>query len=77
SMWVFILFISYCPYYYPLDVDPVGVYYWLAAGIVLKIPELERQEEEKAAARLNPEQPVAMTKAARRRQKLKEVPVFE
>lgn len=43
SMWVFVLFISYCPYYYPLDVDPVAVYYWLAAGIVLKIPELERQ----------------------------------
>jgi hypothetical protein len=50
SMWVFILFISYWPFYYPLDVDPVGVYYWLAAGIVLKIPELERQEREKAAA---------------------------
>lgn len=48
AMWVFILFISYCPYYYPLDVDPVGVYYWLAAGIILKIPELERQEREKA-----------------------------
>ncbi len=50
SMWVFILFISYWPFYYPLDVDPVGVYYWFAAGIVLKIPELERQEREKAAA---------------------------
>ena len=48
AMWVYILFISYCPYYYPLDVDPVGVYYWLAAGIILKIPELERQEREKA-----------------------------
>lgn len=48
AMWVYIFFISYCPYYYPLDVDPVGVYYWLAAGIVLKIPELERQEHEKA-----------------------------
>ena len=47
-MWVYIFFISYCPYYYPLDVDPVGVYYWLAAGIILKIPELERQEREKA-----------------------------
>lgn len=48
AMWVYIFFISYCPYYYPLDVDPVGVYYWLAAGIILKIPELERQEREKA-----------------------------
>ncbi len=50
SMWVFILFMSYWPFYYPLDVDPAGVYYWFAAGIVLKIPELERQEREKAAA---------------------------
>ena len=77
SMWVFILFISYCPYYYPLDVDPVGVYYWLAAGIVLKIPELERQEEAKAAALLNPDESAELTKAARRRRKLKEVPIFE
>lgn len=44
SMWVFVLFISYFPYYYPLDVDPVNVYYWLAAGIVLKLPDIDRQE---------------------------------
>lgn len=44
SMWVFILFISYFPYYYPLDVDPVNVYYWLAAGIALKLPAIDRQE---------------------------------
>ncbi|HEY9737158.1 MAG TPA: hormogonium polysaccharide biosynthesis protein HpsL [Trichocoleus sp.] len=44
SMWVFVLFISYFPYYYPLDVDPVNVYYWLAAGIVMKLPALDRQE---------------------------------
>lgn len=44
SMWVFVLFISYFPYYYPLDVDPVNVYYWLAAGIVLKLPEIDQQE---------------------------------
>ncbi|MBE7380034.1 MAG: hypothetical protein F6J95_001315 [Leptolyngbya sp. SIO1E4] len=44
SMWVFVLFISYNPYYYPLDVDPVNVYYWLAAGIVLKLPDIDRQE---------------------------------
>lgn len=48
SMWVFILFISYFPYYYPLDVDPVSVYYWLAAGIALKIPTLDKQERELA-----------------------------
>ncbi|MGF1569805.1 MAG: hormogonium polysaccharide biosynthesis protein HpsL [Nodosilinea sp.] len=44
SMWVFVLFISVFPYYYPLDVDPVNVYYWLAAGIVLKLPEIDRRE---------------------------------
>ncbi|PSN18854.1 hypothetical protein C7271_10315, partial [filamentous cyanobacterium CCP5] len=44
SMFVFVLFISFFPYYYPLDVDPVNVYYWLAAGIALKIPELDQQE---------------------------------
>lgn len=44
SMFVFVLFISYFPYYYPLDVDPVNVYYWLAIGIVLKLPDLDRQE---------------------------------
>lgn len=49
SMWVFVLFISYFPYYYPLDVDPVAVYYWLAAGIALKIPDLDRQEREAQA----------------------------
>lgn len=44
SMFTFVLFISYFPYYYPLDVDPVNVYYWLAAGIVLKLPDIDRQE---------------------------------
>lgn len=48
SMWVFVLFISFFPYYYPLDVDPVSVYYWLAAGIALKIPTLDKQERELA-----------------------------
>lgn len=44
SMFVFVLFISYFPYYYPLDVDPVNVYYWLAIGIALKLPDIDRQE---------------------------------
>lgn len=46
SYWVFILFISYQTYYYPLDVDPVAVYYWLMTGIILKLPEINRQEQE-------------------------------
>lgn len=44
AMWGFVLFISVFPYYYPLDVDPVNVYYWLAAGLVLKLPEIDRRE---------------------------------
>lgn len=44
SMATFIMFISYNTYYYPLDVDPVAVYYWMAAGIVFKLPLLDQQE---------------------------------
>jgi hypothetical protein len=42
--WVFILFISYQTYYYPLDVDPVAVYYWMMMGTLVRLPEIERQE---------------------------------
>ena len=78
SMWVFVLFITINPYYYPLDVDPVGVYYWLAAGIVLKIPELERQEREKAEAAqaIATGEQIPSIKAKRRRSKLREKPTF-
>jgi hypothetical protein len=44
ALWLFILFVSYNTYYYPLDVDPVAVYYWFFAGVILKLPEIERQE---------------------------------
>jgi hypothetical protein len=44
-MWVFVLFISFNPYYYPLAVEPVSVYYWLFAGMLLKLPELETTVE--------------------------------
>jgi hypothetical protein len=44
ALWVFVLFISYNTYYYPLDVDPVAVYYWFMAGVILKLPELDRAE---------------------------------
>ena len=45
TFWVFVLFISYNTYYYPLDVDPVAVYYWFFAGIVLRIPDMDRLEK--------------------------------
>lgn len=47
SFWVFILFISYNTYWYPLDTDPVAVYYWLFAGVIFKLPEIEKQEKAK------------------------------
>lgn len=52
SMFTFVLFISYFPYYYPLDVDPVNVYYWLAIGIALKLPEIDRQERLKQSDKM-------------------------
>jgi hypothetical protein len=45
--WVFILFISYNTYYYPLDVDPVAVYYWAFAGLILRLPIIDEQEYER------------------------------
>lgn len=41
-LWLFLVLISLNPYYYPLMVDPVTVYYWLVAGILLKLPDLEQ-----------------------------------
>lgn len=40
-LWGFVLFISLNPIYYPLDVDPVAVYYWFFAGVLLKLPQLD------------------------------------
>ncbi|MDB9518903.1 hormogonium polysaccharide biosynthesis protein HpsL [Roseofilum reptotaenium CS-1145] len=45
--WVFILIISYQTYWYPLDTDPVCVYYWLFAGITLKLPDIDKEEQKK------------------------------
>ncbi|TVP57114.1 MAG: hypothetical protein EA343_22995 [Nodularia sp. (in: Bacteria)] len=44
ALWVFILFISYNTYYYPLDVDPVAVYYWFFAGVLFKLPVIDKSE---------------------------------
>jgi hypothetical protein len=59
----FILFISYNTYYYPLDVDPVAVYYWFFAGAVLKLPELDR------LAQLEVAQPEVLSSPKRARKK--------
>ncbi|OZH54857.1 membrane protein [Hydrocoleum sp. CS-953] len=50
SYWVFVMIISYNTYYYPLDVDPVAVYYWYFAGVVLRIPEIDKQEQARIKA---------------------------
>lgn len=75
SMWVFVLFISLFPYYYPLDVDPVNVYYWLAAGIVLKLPEIDRRE--RLQQQLETIQDRPLTRREQRQLKQQETIVFE
>lgn len=50
GLWVFMLIISYFPYWYPLDTDPVSVYYWFFAGIILKLPIIDQQEQQKLKA---------------------------
>ena len=46
SYWVLLLFVAYLPYWYALDTDPVGVYYWIFAGVIFKLPVIEKQQKE-------------------------------
>ncbi|MGB8686152.1 MAG: hormogonium polysaccharide biosynthesis protein HpsL [Microcoleus sp.] len=46
SFWVFVAFISINTQYYPLDVDPVSVYYWVLAGAILKLPKIDKQVQD-------------------------------
>ncbi len=50
SFWVFVLIISYNTYYYPLDVDPVAVYYWYFVGVIYRLPDIDRQERKRLQA---------------------------
>jgi len=43
-LWVFIISLGYNTFYYPLDVDPVAVYYWLLAGVLLKLPVIDSKK---------------------------------
>ncbi|RMF24261.1 MAG: hypothetical protein D6756_07280, partial [Cyanobacteria bacterium J083] len=45
--WSFIFLISFFPYWYPLDTDPVNVYYWLFAGILFRLPDLDKKEQKR------------------------------
>ncbi|MGK7891697.1 MAG: hormogonium polysaccharide biosynthesis protein HpsL [Leptolyngbyaceae cyanobacterium] len=47
ALWVFVLINSYNTYYYPLDVDPVAVYYWFFAGVILKLPAIDREHQKR------------------------------
>jgi len=49
SFWVFVLIISYNTYYYPLDVDPVCVYYWYAVGVIYRLPDIDKEEQKRKA----------------------------
>jgi hypothetical protein len=62
SLWTFILIISYNTYYYPLDVDPVAVYYWFMIGLVLRLPSLEKDDP--------PPEPVDNSPKGKRAQRL-------
>ncbi len=44
SFWVFVLVMSYNTYYYPLDVDPVAVYYWYFIGVIYRLPDIDKEE---------------------------------
>ncbi|MDJ0658967.1 MAG: hormogonium polysaccharide biosynthesis protein HpsL [Crocosphaera sp.] len=52
GFWVFLLIISYFPYWYPLDTDPVAVYYWFFAGVILRMPLIDKEEQAKLKAQL-------------------------
>jgi hypothetical protein len=40
-IWIFVLLISYNTYYYPLIIEPVAIYYWFFAGVLLKLPAIK------------------------------------
>ena len=70
SYWVFILFISYQTYYYPLDVDPVAVYYWYTIGVVLKLPAIAKQAADQLEAEQLAEEATRQAMLEKRRERL-------
>ncbi|MFB2837087.1 hormogonium polysaccharide biosynthesis protein HpsL [Floridanema evergladense] len=65
SFWVFILVISYNTYWYPLDTDPVAVYYWFLIGVIVRLPEIDREERAKESA----ENPIDKKRKPKKRSK--------
>lgn len=66
TLWWFVVFISYNTYYYPLDVDPIAIYYWFFAGVLLKLPEIERLAKLEEAE-VEPTKPLPKGKQRKRR----------
>ena len=67
SFWVFVLVISFFPYWYPLDTVPVSVYYWFLAGVIFKLPIIDKQEQEQKIAQVNRAKPGRGVKTFKRR----------
>lgn len=53
SFWVFVAFITINTQYYPLDVDPVSVYYWVWAGVILKLPKIDKQVQDEKSPEMD------------------------
>lgn len=64
SFWVFLFLIAYLPYWYPLDTDPVGIYFWFFAGVIFKLPIVDKQEQQ---LKENPPQTLAQTLKSKRK----------
>ncbi len=75
ALWVFILFISYNTYYYPLDVDPVAVYYWFFAGVLFKLPEIDKLERLKEEQNQEVQQPEEISTKKKRKHKVVQNPL--
>ena len=69
SFWVFILIITYFPYWYPLDTDPVAVYYWFFAGVLLRLPEIDKAERKRIRLEEELEETTQPKKAKKRYRK--------
>ena len=67
SFWVFVLVISFFPYWYPLDTVPVSVYYWFFVGVIFKLPVIDKQEQEQKIAQVNGTKKKRGMKSLRRR----------
>lgn len=70
SYWVFLMIISYFPYWYPLDTDPVAVYYWFLAGIILKLPVIDQQEQAKLKLSAENDPKVSKKRVRKKRKKV-------